>query len=82
MNIGRKASTTTTPPDTSGQKPEHQGICGFCLLNCFWQDAPTGGWWIHDWPNKTIEELYKTHPHLKHDASPGWDPVIPDKDVI
>lgn len=53
--------------------PDHLGICNTCLLNCFWQESPTGGWWIHEWPNRLLESRIKGG-HGAHNADPGWKP--------
>lgn len=52
---------------------EHEGLCLHCNFSCFWQDCPTGGWWIHEWPNKSIEKQWKKQ--AEHDADPGWNPA-------
>jgi hypothetical protein len=40
------------------------GKCIECQTQCWWQDCPTGGWWIHT-----------NHPADNHDADPGWRPM-------
>lgn len=60
---------------------EHLGICNTCLLNCYWQSCPTGGWWIHEWPNRLMETRYKADPRMTHDANPGWQPTEVETDV-
>ncbi|ACH62053.1 hypothetical protein MYRNA_45 [Mycobacterium phage Myrna] len=59
---------------------EHQGVCNVCLIPCSWQERPTGGWWVHEWPpNPQIEKWWKEGPN-NHDADPGWEPVIPEEE--
>lgn len=41
------------PPDI------HTSVCEVCSTNIFWQECPTGGWWIHH-----------RHPEDGHDAAP------------
>ncbi|QZE10391.1 hypothetical protein SEA_SCOOBYDOOBYDOO_40 [Mycobacterium phage ScoobyDoobyDoo] len=49
----------------------HLGVC-MCGQPCFWQECPTGGWWVHEWQSPEIEQWSKqTSPH---DAHPGWWP--------
>lgn len=55
---------------------DHQGICNLCGYVTIWQDCPTGGWWGHDWPDKSVESLFKDpSSNLDHKADPGWMPV-------
>ena len=35
--------------------------CGICYTDIFWQECPTGGWWIH-----------RNHPCDNHDAEEWW----------
>lgn len=44
------------PPDV------RTSVCTVCSTDIFWQDAPTGGWWIH-----------REHPDDGHDALPDLD---------
>jgi len=44
------------PPDV------RTSVCDTCSGNIFWQDCPTGGWWIH-----------QQHPEDGHDALPNLD---------
>ena len=63
-------------------QPQNLSICSKCLLNCYWQDAPGGGWWIHEWPNRLLEAQVKNDPRKVHDADPGWEPTQHGEDVI
>ena len=40
-------------------------VCEVCQTNIFWQDCPTGGWWIHH-----------QHPKDSHDARPTSAPAL------
>ena len=62
-------------------RPADLSICTKCLLNCYWQDCPTGGWWRHEWPNKAYEKAIKSDPRKEHDADPGWQPTPEDEET-
>ena len=47
------------PPDV------RTSVCAQCSTNIFWQDCPTGGWWIHH-----------RHPADGHDALPDLETPI------
>ena len=51
-------STLPWPPPPSVRRT----VCDTCSGNIFWQDCPTGGWWIHH-----------QHPEDGHDALPNLD---------
>lgn len=70
------AMTTTEPTEA-----RNLGVCNLCGVDCYYEDMPGGGHWIHEWPNKAFEKAAKSN-GLKHDADPGWTPVIPERDVI
>lgn len=59
---------------TEDFEPDHEGLCNLCGITTFWQPAPTGGWWIHDWPSKEVEDHFKTTEGWEHNADPGWKP--------
>lgn len=61
--------------------PGHAGVCLRCSIPTFWQDCPTGGWWIHQWPDKEIEAFMKDPANnVAHDADPGWNPQETETD--
>jgi hypothetical protein len=47
------------PPDVK------TSVCTVCSTDIFWQDAPTGGWWIH-----------REHPDDDHDAKIGYGKAV------
>jgi hypothetical protein len=34
-------------PDEWASAPVVKATCSFCHTDVFWQDCPSGGWWIH-----------------------------------
>ena len=47
------------PPDV------RTSVCGECAGHIYWQDCPTGGWWIHH-----------QHPEDGHDALPDLETLL------
>lgn len=43
-------------------------VCLTCKTPVFWQDCPTGGWWIHE-----------KHPEDHHDAETDYDLEFDDE---
>ncbi|SIM03138.1 Uncharacterised protein [Mycobacteroides abscessus subsp. abscessus] len=55
---------TESRRSASRQHVVNESICVECGGVVFWQDCPTGGWWIHE-----------HHPADHHDAAAEFDPI-------